>query len=79
MDRAVLLARLGKTRDALKEMLDCVKVAPHDAEVQYRLALILLEAGQRPAAETALRRAVRNNPQHTAARETLSRLLNSNP
>ena len=52
---AVLLARLGKTRDALKEMLDCVKVAPHDAEVQYRLALILLEAGQRPAAETARR------------------------
>ncbi len=79
MDRAVLLARLGRTRDALKEMLDCVKVAPHDAEVQYRLALILLEAGQKPAAETALRRAVRNNPQHTAARETLSRLLNSNP
>lgn len=74
MDCAVLLAQLGRPVEALQRMLDCVRIAPQNAEVQYRLALALLEVGQKPAAATALQRALDSNPHHAAARETLMKL-----
>lgn len=80
MDYAVYLARCGKPLEALKQMLACTKVAPHHAEAQYRLALILAEVRQYPAALTALERALEADPTHAparAAREELKRYLNT--
>lgn len=74
MDYAVFLARAERPLDALKQMLACVKVAPQNAEAQYRLALILAELGQYPAALTALERAVEADPRHTPARNARDRL-----
>ena len=68
MDYAVHLARAQKPLEALKQMLACTKVAPQNAEAQYRLALILAELGQYPAALTALERAVQADATHAAAR-----------
>lgn len=81
MDYAVHLARENKPLEALKQMLACTKVAPQNAEAQYRLALILYELGQLQAALTALERAVQADPTHTparSARDELRRYL-SNP
>ena len=78
MDYAVYLARCDKLVEALQQMLDCVKVAPQNAEAQYRLGLILAEVGQYSAALVAMERAVQADPTHAGAREardSLSRYL----
>ena len=74
MDYAVHLARHNKPLEALKQMLACTRVAPQNAEAQYRLALILAELGQYPAALTALERAVQADGSHSAARAALEEL-----
>ena len=78
MDYAVHLARCNKPMEALRQMLACTKVAPQNAEAQYRLALILAELQQYPAALTALERAVQADPHHAparSARDALRRYL----
>ena len=82
MDYAVYLARSERPMEALEQMLACTKVAPQNAEAQYRLALILAELGQYRAALTALDRAVAADPTHGAAREAreqLRRYLHTQP
>ena len=74
MDYAVHLARQNKPLDALKQMLACTRIAPQNAEAQYRLALILAELGQYPAAITALERAIQADGSHGAARAALGEL-----
>ena len=74
MDYAVYLARMEKPLEALRQMLACTKVAPQNAEAQYRLALILAELEQYPAAFTALERALQADPAHAAAREAHAQL-----
>ena len=81
MDYAVLLARLERPIEALQQMLICTRIAPNHAEAQYRLALILAEAGQYRAALVALERALKADPHHAAAleaREALMRYLRAN-
>ncbi len=75
MDYALLLARQDRMQDALKQLLTCTKIAPHNAEAQYRLALALAELGLYPAAVTALDRALQADPQHAAARAARTELL----
>ena len=80
MDYAVYLARQNKPLAALQQMLACTKVAPQNAEAQYRLGLILAEIGQYPAALTSFERAVQADPTHeaaTAARDELRRYLDT--
>ena len=82
MDYAVHLARTDRPLKALEKLLACTKIAPQNAEAQYRLALILAELAQYSAALTALDRAVTADPTHGAARETraqLQRYLQSIP
>ena len=74
MDYAVYLARCNKPLEALRQMLACTKVAPKNAEAQYRLALILAEVGQYPAALVALNRALEADPHHAAARAARAEL-----
>ena len=74
MDYAVFLDRLNRPVEALQQMLDCAAAHPQDAEVQYRLALILAEVGQREAARHAANKAVQLNPQHEAAAQLLRAL-----
>ena len=75
MDYAVYLAQQEKPLEALRQMLACTKVAPQNAEAQYRLGLILAELGQYPAARTALERAVQADGSHAAARAALEELI----
>ncbi len=74
MDYAVLLARLNRPMDALRQLLTCTQLAPQNAEAQYRLALILIELRHYQAADKALERALQADPQHAAARQTRAAL-----
>ncbi len=74
MDYAVFLARQGRPIDALRQMLVCAKEHPQNAEVQYRLGLILIELNQYSPAFRAMQKALRLNPQHSAARQAVEQL-----
>lgn len=67
MDFAVFLAREGRPVEALQQMLDCSKRHPQNAEVQYRLALILAELNQFQAALAALDKAISLDPDFVQA------------
>ena len=78
VDFAVFLAQESRLSEALDCMLKAASAAPQDADVQYRLGLLLAEMGQYEFAYTAFERAVRLNPQHVPAQrnfETLKQYL----
>ena len=78
MDYAVFLARCNRLSDALNQMLTAAKVAPDNAEVQYRLGLILAEMQQYEYAYAAFERALKLDAAHEPARrnfETLKQYL----
>lgn len=78
MDYAVLLARQNRLTEALHQLLTCTAKSPKNAEAQYRLALVLIELRQYPAAHTVLNRALEIDPQHPGAlraRTSLTPLL----
>jgi Tfp pilus assembly protein PilF len=75
MDYAVFLARQNRPVDALRQMLDCAREHPQNAEVQYRLALSLIEVGQYQPARRALQKALKIEPQHAAAAQVLQQLM----
>ena len=79
MDYAVFLARQNRPVDALRQMLECAKEHPRNAEVQYRLGLILIEVGQHQAARRAMQKAIHLNPQHSGATEVLQQLRRYKP
>ena len=74
MDYAVFLARQNRPVDALRQMLACAEAHPENAEVQYRLGLILLEVGQYQPARRALQKALKLEPGHAAAARLLQEL-----
>ncbi len=74
MDYAVFLAQQKRPLDALRQMLDCAREHPQNAEVQYRLGLILIEVGQYRPALRAIQKAIKINPQHQGARQTAAQL-----
>lgn len=74
MDYAVFLAQQNRPVDALRQLLDCARVHPQNAEVQYRLGLILIELGQYRPALRAMQKALQINPQHSAARQAAQQL-----
>ena len=47
---------------------------PQNAEVQYRLGLSLIELGQYTPARKALQKALKLDPKHTGAAQTLNQL-----
>lgn len=75
MDFAVFLAKEGRPVEALQQMLDCAKRHPQNAEVQYRLALILAELNQFQAALTALDKALALEPDFVRALYNRAQLL----
>ena len=75
IDYAVFLDREGRPMDALKQMLDCAAHHPDDAEVQFRLALILAELQQYEPALRALDKAVLLEPHFLRARANRAELL----
>ena len=74
MDYAVFLAQQKRPVDALRQMLDCAREHPQNAEVQYRLGLILIEVGQYRPALRAMQKALNIAPQHQGARQTATQL-----
>ncbi len=74
MDYAVFLAMQKRPVDALRQMLDCAREHPQNAEVQYRLGLILIEVGQYRPALRAIQKALKLDPQHQGARQTADQL-----
>jgi predicted Zn-dependent protease len=74
MDYAVFLAQQKRPVDALREMLACAAAHPQNAEVQYRLGLILIELRQYRPALRAMQKAAQLDPQHTAAAQALHQL-----
>ena len=74
MDYAVFLAQCDDLSGALEQMLACTRVAPQNAEAQYRLGLVLAELGRYPAALVAMERAVQADPTHAAARQACEAL-----
>lgn len=68
MDYAVFLAQDGRLSDALSQMLAAAKVAPDNAEVQYRIGLLLAEMQQYEYALMAFERALKLDAQHENAR-----------
>lgn len=74
MDYAVFLAQQNRLREALQQMLACTAAAPDNAEAQYRLGILLVEVGMPEAGRRALEKAVRLQPTHAAAAETLKML-----
>ena len=75
MDYAVFLAQQNRPVDALRQMLDCAREHPQNAEVQYRLGLILIELGQYRPALRAMQKATQLDPQHAAARQAARQLI----
>lgn len=71
MDYAVFLARCNRLSDALTQMLAAAKVAPDNAEVQYRQGLILAEMQHYEFAYEAFERALKADPTHEPARRNL--------
>lgn len=74
MDYALFLAQMGRPQDALLQMEACSRVAPQNAEVWYRLALVQAELGQYEPALDSFKRAVELEPTHERARDNLQQL-----
>ena len=68
MDYAVFLAQDGRLSDALTQMLAAAKVAPENAEVQYRIGLVLAEMQQYEYALAAFECALKLDARHENAR-----------
>lgn len=68
MDFAVFLARQNRPMDALQQMLNCTRSAPHNPEAFYRLGLILAEVGQYGYAVSAFDKALQLEPTFHRAR-----------
>ncbi len=75
MDYAVFLAGCNRSADALAQMLTCAAKAPQNAQVQYRLGLILAECGYVPQAIRAMQKALSIEPEYAAAQQALRQLL----
>lgn len=58
IELAGVLQKMKRNDDALKEATDASRLAPNDAEIQYRLGAIQLDTGDRTSAAGALERAV---------------------
>jgi tetratricopeptide (TPR) repeat protein len=76
---AFSLGVLGRLRfqqkrfdDALKVLSRAAKLDPQNAEIQNYLGLVLSESGLRPAAESALRRAIQLRPAYGSAHQNLA-------
>jgi Tfp pilus assembly protein PilF len=74
MDYAVFLAQQHRPVDALRQMLTCAREHPQNAEVQYRLGLILIELRQYRPALRAMQKALQIDPQHQAAAQAARQL-----
>jgi hypothetical protein len=63
---------LGMARMAEECYRDALRLAPQDGETHYRLALLLAEVGHFERSLHSLKKAVKCNPEHQAARELLA-------
>ena len=77
IDRAMELVAAGKLDMAASLLLDLEKADPRNAEIPYRLGLILLKQGKLEDARPRLESAVKLNPQHPFVRSALGLLHDS--
>ncbi len=64
---ATVLSMAGRPADAVKQMLEAVRLEPRNADYHYRLALAFNEAGQQDEAARELETTVTLNPRHARA------------
>jgi tetratricopeptide (TPR) repeat protein len=64
---AVGLSMQGKSEEAVQELMAACRLAPRDAECQFKLGLALNEVGKVEAARSALEQAVKLDPQFSQA------------
>lgn len=74
MDLAVFLARQNRLHEALQQMLACTAAHPNHAEAQYRLGILLIEMGHLVPGRKAIEKALRLDPNHASAKQTLQQL-----
>ena len=65
----MFLAQLGRIEDALVQMQACAAVAPDNAEVHYRLGLVLAELRRFEESLAAFVRALQLDPSHERAQK----------
>ncbi len=73
--RGVVLFRQNKTREALDELRESVRLSPGSAEAVYNLGVALLAAGKKEEALDAFQRAVEIKPSLVEGHMALGRLL----
>ncbi|HXG48309.1 MAG TPA: tetratricopeptide repeat protein [Methylomirabilota bacterium] len=64
---AVVLSRLGRTREALEALQEAVRLEPDSAEYYFKLGLAWNELGDAPQTLSALESATRLDPRHHRA------------
>lgn len=64
---AVVLSMAGRTREAVDQLREAIRLAPNEAEYHYKLALALNESGDAPGTVASLEEAVRLDPAHGRA------------
>lgn len=69
---AELAEKLGMARQARTCYENALRLAPHDWEAMYRLAVLLAEVGHYEKSLHYLRKIIRNQPTHQAARTLLA-------
>jgi tetratricopeptide (TPR) repeat protein len=74
-DLGLAYTRVGKTSDALLELVVASLIGPDDAEALTAIGQIHFDAGSYPAAETVLRRAIGVSPVLVQARYLLGQTL----
>jgi len=62
---------LGRTREALVELQEAVRLAPRDAEFRFKLALAWNELGESAKVLAELEEAVKLDPRHARAQYNL--------
>ena len=66
-ETAIVLSRLGRTREAVAELQEAVRLAPRDAEFRFKLALAWNELGESVKVLVELEEAVKLDPRHARA------------
>ncbi|MCU0770206.1 MAG: tetratricopeptide repeat protein [Verrucomicrobia bacterium] len=64
---AVVLSMVGRTREAVEQLREAIRLAPNEAEYHYKIALALNESGDVSGTRASLAEAVRLNPAHGRA------------
>jgi Flp pilus assembly protein TadD len=73
-DRGAVLARLGRSPEAVLEFEEALRLEPENPDALANLAVLAMRAGRIAEARSLLERALRSAPDHAGARQLLQNL-----